>query len=265
MVHPGDSEGNMARPSNPSGHFTPSFPAPANISQCGPSTGARAPQLGRHPTADTLVPPAIGPQTLQPENQPRRTTMPGSWAWAPPVQQPGGQTRWAWAPPAQRPGIPATASPAAGGSPQAQPPRVPADKSFEEFLLEAGVLDQWTLDKIFLDGLVEEMVGDGRVSLGPVERDSILVSPGGGGGMALQASGAASSSVPSRHQVRLPTQDQETLGAGDQAAAVEARERRSRRMAKRKEAAARHHRPEKHAGTDYSASFQNTSIFFLQL
>lgn len=179
--------------------------------------------------------------------------MPGSWAWAPPVQQPGGQTRWAWAPPAQRPGIPATASPAAGGSPQAQPPRVPGDKSFEEFLLEAGVLDQWTLDKIFLDGLVEEMVGDGRASLGPVE------------GMALQASGAASSSVPSRHQVRLPAQDQEALGAGDQAAAVEARERRSRRMAKRKEAAARHHRPEKHAGTDYSASFQNTSIFFLQL
>ena len=402
----------MARPSNPSGYFTPSFPTPAIIGAQGsqalfqenqwePSIGARAPQLGHPSAVDTLVPPAVAPQTFhfqfQPESQPHMTmpqagvpnamplqhfsgtaavqplhgnelaarvaainTLPyqpfqpnnyahgwfqdqlmppqqqappalryaalqpaveqgdsgyhlqppppqdahilqrsmmamappnwnsaapavatdgydaTSWArpmlppsdwpgsWAPPVQQPGadGQTSWAWAPPAQqRPGMPA-ASPASGSA-QAQPPRVTGKKTFEEFLLEAGILDQQTVNKIFVDELAEEMLGDGQA-----ERDDRFVSLGD----LLLALGAVSSSSsgagPSTHQVRMPAQ--EALGAGtsggggrDEAAAAEARERRSRRMAMRKEAAARHHRPDKHAGIDYSASFQK--IFFLQL
>jgi len=154
------------------------------------------------------------------------------------------------------------ASPASGSA-QAQPPRVTGKKTFEEFLLEAGILDQQTVNKIFVDELAEEMLGDGQA-----ERDDRFVSLGD----LLLALGAVSSSSsgagPSTHQVRMPAQ--EALGAGtsggggrDEAAAAEARERRSRRMAMRKEAAARHHRPDKHAGIDYSASFQK--IFFLQL
>jgi hypothetical protein len=153
------------------------------------------------------------------------------------------------------------ASPASGSA-QEQPPRVTGKKIFEEFLLEAGVLDQQTLEKIFLDEFAEDMLGDEHA-----ERDDRFVSLED----LLVALGAVSSSSsgagPSTHQVRMPAQEALGAGAGtsggggrDQAAAAEARERRSRRMAMRKEAAARHHRPDKHAGIDYSASLQK--IFF---
>lgn len=83
----------MARPSNLSAHFTPSFPTPAIIgaqasqalfqeNQWEASIVARAPQLGHgHPNAaDTLVPPpaAVAPQTFQfqPESQRPHWTMP---------------------------------------------------------------------------------------------------------------------------------------------------------------------------------------------
>jgi hypothetical protein len=73
------------------------------------------------------------------------------------------------------------ASPASGSA-QEQPPRVTGKKIFEEFLLEAGVLDQQTLEKIFLDEFAEDMLGDEHAERDDrfVSLEDLLVALGGG-------------------------------------------------------------------------------------
>lgn len=157
---------------------------------------------------------------------------PTSWPAPPPVQQPGGGQA-SWAPPAQLPGE-------------------PGKKTFEYFLMESGILDKPRTfddilsgdgdDDVLLEELINDMlgVGDGPADLGPVEGDGYsLLASAGGGGLAPGAGAGLSSG---------PRGDQQAVfcmggGGRDEAAAAEARERRSRRMAKRKEVAARARRP----------------------
>ncbi|RLM87113.1 trithorax group protein osa-like [Panicum miliaceum] len=172
-------------------------------------------------------------------------------SWAPPVQQPGGQTMsWAapaqqqhggepsWAPQEQRPGLPA--APPASGSAQAHAPVT--GKTFEELVMEAGIVDD-----MLVDDLIDDLLGPEAVRGGPV------VSLGGGGGLPPPPPGAAgSSSGRSRDQVcpRMvraweEEEEEEPVGSAvsgcgrDREAAAEARARRGRRMAKRKQAIAR--------------------------
>ncbi|PVH64731.1 hypothetical protein PAHAL_2G345700 [Panicum hallii] len=152
--------------------------------------------------------------------QPDGQTM--SWA-APAQQQHGGEP--SWAPQEQRPGVPE--APPASGSAQAHAPVT--GKTFEELLMEAGIVDD-----MLVDDLIDDLLGPEAVRGGPV------VSLGGGGGLPLPPPGAAgSSSGRSRDQV-CPSHGARLGGGGGGAeAAAEARARRGRRMAKRKQAIAR--------------------------
>ncbi|KAF8759422.1 hypothetical protein HU200_010469 [Digitaria exilis] len=116
----------------------------------------------------------------------------GQASWAPPAQQPpGGQTIWAppaqqppggqkiWAPTEQLPGVP-VASPA-NGSGQAQPPA--PGKTFEEFLMDAGVLNEWAGDDLVLQGLMQDL----QAALGQVVPDAPMAAAAAslGGGLGL--------------------------------------------------------------------------------
>lgn len=168
-------------------------------------------------------------------------------SWTPPLQQPGGQTSWAppaqqpggqasWAPPQQPPSAP-VASPA-DGSGQVQPPA--PGKTFEEFLMDAGVLDEWTVDDLVVQGLMKDL----QAELGQEKPDGPMASHGGIGPPPPPGGAGAVGSFYglSRDQVGLymmaraqeeETEDEEPVGR-DPEAAAEARARRSRRMAMRK-------------------------------
>ncbi|CAN6218526.1 unnamed protein product [Urochloa humidicola] len=134
-------------------------------------------------------------------------------SWAPPAQQqPGGGTM-SWAAPAQQPGV------FPGGSAH-QAPATGKAKTFEEFLMDAGVLDDGTVDEMLLDGLMKDLIGNNApAESGPVQ-------PAEGHELPPPVAGSYS--------------EEPAGGSGrDPEAAAEAKARRSRRMAKRKEAIAR--------------------------
>jgi hypothetical protein len=195
----------------------------------------------------------------------------GPTSWAPPVQQPDGQTMsWAapaqqqhggepsWAPQEQRPGVPE--APPASGSAQAHAPVT--GKTFEELLMEAGIVDD-----MLVDDLIDDLLGPEAVRGGPV------VSLGGGGGLPLPPPGAAgSSSGRSRDQV-CPSHGARLGGGGGGAGRLRRRWLRPRpRSGGRGQGAARKEDGQakaghcqsssrKLAGADHSASFQ--TFFFL--
>ncbi|CAN6183115.1 unnamed protein product [Urochloa humidicola] len=146
-------------------------------------------------------------------------------SWAPPAQQqPGGGTM-SWAAPAQQPGV------FPGGSAHQAPALAVKGKTktFEEFLMDAGVLDDNTVDEMLLDGLMKDLMeNDAPTESGPVQPEGQMVGVGGNG-------------LPPPPPPAVGSYSEETAGGGgrDPEAAAEAKARRGRRMAKRKEAIAR--------------------------
>ncbi|RLN32897.1 trithorax group protein osa-like [Panicum miliaceum] len=212
-----------------------------------PSQQQQAPPAPRYPTLQPVGPgdgavwgvPLPPPQDAHFHQWPTVDMAPNGSG--PAQRQPGGESSWAHQ--EQRPGVPA--APPASGSTQAHAPV--SGKTFEELLMEAGIVDDWAVDDMFVDDLIDDLLGPEAVRGGPV------VSLGGGGGLPPPPPGAAgSSSDPSRGQVSLrmvraweEEEEEEPVGSavggcgrGPEAAA-EARARRRRRMAKRKEAIAR--------------------------
>ncbi|KAF8701003.1 hypothetical protein HU200_033895 [Digitaria exilis] len=168
-------------------------------------------------------------------------------SWASPAQESGGQA--SWAPPSQQPGVPA-ASPANGSGQsqsQSQPPAL--GKTFEEFLMDAGVLNEWAGDDLVLQGLMQDL----QAALGQVVPDAPMAAAASLGGVGPPpppprpgAGAVGPFSGPSRYQVGLymaqaqeEEDEEEPVGSAGRDPA-DARARRIRRMGKRREARARH-------------------------
>ncbi|XP_012699173.1 trithorax group protein osa-like [Setaria italica] len=111
-------------------------------------------------------------------------------SWAAPAQQPGGEAM-SWAPPEQRRRVPA--APPASGSAQAQPPVMMTSKSLEEFLMEAGIIDERAVDNMIIENLIKDLMGDGTAESGPVQPGGPVVSLGGYGQPPPSAAGSSSS------------------------------------------------------------------------
>ncbi|CAL5073102.1 unnamed protein product [Urochloa decumbens] len=156
-------------------------------------------------------------------------------SWAPPAQQqqqPGGGETMSWAPPPeQRPGV----FPGGGSAHQAQAPA--KGKTFEEFLMDAGVLDDGTVDEMLVGDLMKDLMGDDApAKSGTVQPDGPMVGVGGYGRLPPPVAAGSYSSGPS---YMMRGEEEQASSGRDPEAAAEARARRGRRMAKRKEAIAR--------------------------
>ncbi|CAL5082558.1 unnamed protein product [Urochloa decumbens] len=213
------------------------------------------------PVGSIAAPPPVGPNGYGATGWAPPMPHPG-WAAsrAPPMQQPGGDTSWAppmqqqpggqmmswaapaqqqqpggeamsWAPaPEQRPGV------FPGGSAhQAQAAPVKG-KTFEEFLMDAGVLDDGTVDEMLVGDLMKDlMADDAPAESRTVQRDGPMVGVGGYGGLHPPAGRDQQAGL---YMMRGGEEEPASSGR-DPEAAAEARARRGRRMAKRKEAISR--------------------------
>lgn len=231
---------------------------PAGANSYGGATGWAPPMP--HPAGwpTYWAPPAQQPGGQMSWAPPAQQQPGGQMSWAPPMQQqPGGQAM-SWAAPAQQPGgeamswvLPAQrqrvlAAPPASGSGQAQPPVMKAGKSLEEFLMEAGVIDERAVDNMVLENLIKDLMGgEGTAESGQVQPGGPVVSLVGYGQPPPSTAGSYSSVWAGQRsdQVGLrmvraheEDEDDDEEDRDPEAVAARARARRNRRMAKRKEA-----------------------------